>query len=527
MSTSQSTSMTGELSVTPSDSDEAYCVACNQSFSLDQIFCPKDGSKLIKLRSSPDQLVGRVFDQRYELRSVLGQGGMGTVYRAWQRSVDREVAVKVIHPKLATEREVAKRFLREARLASRLNQQNIVSVYDFGQTDDGILYLVMELLQGRSLAHDLAAGQPLPPRRITAIAAQVCDALEAAHRHGIIHRDLKPHNILVLDEPAGRDAIKILDFGLAKSLIQETSSLVTQSDALLGTPAYISPEQILGKPVDPRSDLYSLGCILYKMASGRPPFRGETMNAVLAMHLRTAPPPLPESVPPTLAAIIEHLMAKNPDDRPASAALVHAGLTSPTPSRISVSHEPTLPSPILLDRTIGYRRARRIAATAAIAIGIAAVAVAAIALRPKRRIELDAPAGSMSIVPANVRPGTPVEDTRIVRPPHSHGSAARPSAAGAIEIDAPVAATAPEAVRTPAEPTNPAATGAAAAKVASDEMTPHAASLPARPTTRPRPRSDATTERTKQPKPREVRAVPVDSGLPDLDLIPTARRTSP
>ena len=313
---------------TSCEGDEAYCAACNQSFGLDHMFCPNDGARLVKLKAQPDLLLGRVFDERYEVRAALGHGGMGTVYRGWQRSVDREVAIKVIHPKFASMRPVAKRFLREARLASRLSQPNIVNVYDFGQTEDGILYLVMELLRGRPLARDLETHRALPVRRIATLALQICDALGAAHGQGIIHRDLKPHNIVILDEPPGRDLLKILDFGLAKSLVQDTTSLVTQTDALLGTPLYMPPEQILGKPSDQRADLYSFGCILYQMVSGRPPFIGENINVVLGAHIRELPPPLPDGTPPPLAGLIQHLMRKIPDDRPASAAVVHDAVSA-------------------------------------------------------------------------------------------------------------------------------------------------------------------------------------------------------
>jgi serine/threonine-protein kinase len=340
---------------TQADADEAYCAACNQSFAIDHEFCPNDGAKLVKLKARADMLIGRVFDARYEIRAALGHGGMGTVYRGWQRSVDREVAIKVIHPKLAAERSVAKRFLREARLSSRLSQPNIVNVYDFGQSDDGILYLVMELLRGRTLSKELEAQQPLPLRRIKTIAAQICDALEAAHGQGIIHRDLKPGNVLILDEPPGRDLLKILDFGLAKSLIAEATSLVTQTDALLGTPLYMPPEQILGKPSDQRADLYSLGCMLYQMATGRPPFIGENINITLAAHVQNPAPPLPLSVPPSLSSTIVSLMMKNPDDRIATARLVHdalAGAAEP-PGRVPELRTDSRPSaaPMLVEST--------------------------------------------------------------------------------------------------------------------------------------------------------------------------------
>lgn len=307
---------------------EAYCAACNNSFSVDHEYCPNDGAKLVKLTARPDLLIGRVFDNRYEIRSALGHGGMGTVYRGWQRSVDREVAIKVIHPKLSNDLAVAKRFLREARLCSRLSQPNIVNVYDFGQSEDGILFLVMELLRGRTLSKDLETGKPLPLARIRTIGRQLCDALDAAHSQGIVHRDLKPGNIVILDEPPGRDLLKVLDFGLAKSLLAETTSLVTQTDALLGTPLYMAPEQVVGKPSDARADLYSLGCILYQMASGRPPFVGANINATLAAHVERAPDPLPLAIPPSIAATIARLMQKDADARFQSARLVHDALNT-------------------------------------------------------------------------------------------------------------------------------------------------------------------------------------------------------
>jgi len=307
-----------------SEGDEAYCAACNQSFTIDAVFCPNDGAKLVKLKAQVDTLIGRVFDNRYEIRAALGHGGMGTVYRGWQRSVDREVAIKVIHAKLATDRNVTKRFLREARLASRLSQPNIVNVYDFGQSeDDGTLYLVMELLRGKPLSKDLEGGRPLPMKRLKVIAKQICDALDAAHGQGIIHRDLKPGNVVILDEPPGRDLLKILDFGLAKSLVQENTSLVTKTDAILGTPLYMPPEQILGKPSDHTADLYSVGCILYQLAMGRPPFVGATINVVLAAHVQEPVPAFGDHVPDALAAVITGLMAKNPADRIQSARIVH------------------------------------------------------------------------------------------------------------------------------------------------------------------------------------------------------------
>jgi len=314
--------VSGDHGAHDSDGDlyaEAYCSSCNQSFAPEVERCPNDGVRLIKFAASRDPLIGRVLDGRFEVRDPLGRGGMGTVYRAIQLSVDREVAIKVVHPKLADDRQAAKRFLREARLASRLNQPSVVQVIDFGQTDDGVLYLVMELLRGRTLAKE-QAGQRLPLKRVLAIGAQLCDALEAAHVQGIVHRDLKPGNIVVLADPPGRDLLKVLDFGLAKSLIADTSSQVTNTDAILGTPLYMSPEQVQGKGSEPRSDLYALGCILYELLTGAPPFVDPSVNLILARHLSEPPPPLPAGVPPRLRALVSQLLAKDPAERPATAA---------------------------------------------------------------------------------------------------------------------------------------------------------------------------------------------------------------
>jgi serine/threonine-protein kinase len=309
-----------------SDGDEAFCSHCGKSYPLELDVCPIDGARLAKLKARPDSLLGRVFEGRYEVRMTLGQGGMGTVYRGWQLSVDREVAIKVIHPKLATDRTAVKRFLREARLSSRLSQPSIVNVYDFGQTDDGILYIVMELLRGHALSRELEAQQPMLLKRVVTIALQLCDALDAAHGQGIIHRDLKPGNIVILDEPPGRDLIKVLDFGLAKTLTTDTSTQVTNTNAILGTPLYMSPEQIECKPSDQRADLYALGCMLYQMVTGRPPFVGDSVSAVLAHHISDAADPLPIGVPPGLVSVITRLMEKDPNKRIAAAAAVRAAL---------------------------------------------------------------------------------------------------------------------------------------------------------------------------------------------------------
>jgi len=260
----------------------------------------------------PVDLVGRVFEGRYEVRAALGAGGMGAVYLGWQRSVDREVAIKVIDPKLASRRDGMKRFLREAKLSSRLSAPSIVSVYDFGQTEDGILYIVMELIRGRTLAHALEPGHRFGVARAIRIGLQLCDALETAHAAGIVHRD----------------TLKVLDFGLAKSLTDEAVSLITHAGAMIGTPLYMSPELIQGKPCDARTDIYSLGCMLHEMTSGVSPFAAPTVEHVLSNHIYEIAQPLPEDLPPPFAELVRRSIAKDPDERPANAAEVRAALLS-------------------------------------------------------------------------------------------------------------------------------------------------------------------------------------------------------
>jgi Protein kinase domain len=304
---------------------EAFCSSCGASFPIGTRVCPIDGTQLIGLDEEHDPLLGKLLDGRFEIRARLGEGGMGTVYRGFQLSVEREVAIKVIHPALAGDRVVVKRFLREARLASRLNQSNIVNIHDFGQSD-GVLYLAMEMLVGQSLDTAIARSQGLPLSRAITIAMQLCDALEVAHAQSIIHRDLKPGNIVILDEPAGRDSVKVLDFGLAKSLAHPSQSRVTSPDIILGTPLYMAPEQIQGKDSDARTDLYALGCILYELVSGAPPFSDDAVPMVLYRQLHDEPAALPSHLPLRLRTVIERLLAKHPDDRVQTAGAVRAEL---------------------------------------------------------------------------------------------------------------------------------------------------------------------------------------------------------
>ncbi len=268
----------------------------------------------------PDPLIGRtVADGRYEVLARLGTGGMGTVYRVRQHPLERMAVLKLIHREMASDATAVGRFEREMRVTAAIEHPHTVRVYDFGQID-GQPFLAMEYLAGRSLRQELDRGGALPAERVASIGVQVAKALGAAHRVGVVHRDLKPDNIMLVDGYGERDFVKVLDFGIARSLDQ-SAGFRTSAGAIIGTPAYMSPEQASTVPLDARSDLYSLGVVLYEMLSGAPPFVGESITALLFAHVSVAPPPLPARVsrPPALEAAIFRLLSKDPAMRPASA----------------------------------------------------------------------------------------------------------------------------------------------------------------------------------------------------------------
>ena len=306
---------------------ERYCPTCERSFA-GRDRCPEDDTVLVRLAAPTDRLVGSEIDARYTIQRRIGSGGMGAVYGAVQHSVGREVAIKVVNPSLVDDPFIIKRFLREAKLTSRLSHPNAVAVLDFGQTPDGLFYLVMELISGRTLSQVLKADGSFTPSRVVRIGSQILLALMGAHQLSIVHRDLKPSNVILLESAPGRDLVKVLDFGLAKSLSHETTmTSMTGSGALLGTPAYMPPEVATGGEADARGDLYSLGVILYQLASGRLPFVGDSVHDLLLKLARETAPPLESfGVPAPLARVIEKMMAKSPADRYPSAVLAQAAL---------------------------------------------------------------------------------------------------------------------------------------------------------------------------------------------------------
>ncbi|HVC70497.1 MAG TPA: Stk1 family PASTA domain-containing Ser/Thr kinase [Acidimicrobiales bacterium] len=253
----------------------------------------------------------RVLSGRYELSHLVARGGMAEVYRAHDRLLDRPVALKILFPELSVDRAFVERFRREAQAAANLSHPNIVPVFDWGE-DSGTYFIVMEFIDGRALSSILRGAGPMHPDRAAEIASDVAIALAYAHRHGVVHRDVKPGNVLITED----GIVKVTDFGIARAINTEES--LTQTGAVMGTATYFSPEQAEGMGVDARSDIYSLGVVLFEMVTGRPPFLGDTPVAVASKHVRENPPTPREinpSVPPDLEAIILKCLAKAPDYR--------------------------------------------------------------------------------------------------------------------------------------------------------------------------------------------------------------------
>jgi eukaryotic-like serine/threonine-protein kinase len=260
-------------------------------------------------------LGGRTLGGRYRVEGELGRGGMAKVYRGTDSVLGRPVAVKVLSPQYAQDANFVTRFRREAQAAARLNHPNLVQVYDTG-SDDGVHYIVMEYVEAKTLADYLTGGGRIMPERAVELAEAVCDALSVAHAQGVIHRDVKPANIMVT-----RDGhVKVTDFGIARVTTNET---VEQTAAVLGTASYLSPEQAQGGAIDQRSDLYSLGCVLYEMLTGQPPFTADSPVAVASKHVLEQPIPpskLNPDISPQLDAVAMRALAKNPDNRYQTAA---------------------------------------------------------------------------------------------------------------------------------------------------------------------------------------------------------------
>jgi serine/threonine protein kinase len=340
-----------------------FCSNCGLSFaSFNTPTERADAFGEDKTLSQPDPLIGHVLDSKYELVARLGEGGMGAVYRARRVLIGDEVAVKVLLRKFVADRDAVERFRREARAAAMLRHPNVVTIHDFGEArgDDAPAYIVMELVEGESLRDLLHSEGKLGTERAVALMRDICAGVGAAHRRHIWHRDLKPDNVIVLaaDEDRERETVKVVDFGIAKLRDLAGGPTLTQTGTVMGTPYYMSPEQCKGESLDARSDVYSLGAMLYEMLDGLPPFTAKTSTGVIAKHLTEDPRPLPKDagVPPALEAVVMRALAKEPEERQADASTFSRELQAalkppdvPPPARtieanVMPAPQPTQPS---------------------------------------------------------------------------------------------------------------------------------------------------------------------------------------
>src|SRR5947209_2769482 len=296
------------------------CPTCGRQYAETNTLCPLDGA-VLKRPGHEDQLIGQVLAGKYRIEEKLDEGGMGCVYRATHVLMEKTVAVKVLHPALAADDKIVARFTREAKAASRISHPHAINVTDFGESEKGVVYMVMEYLRGRTLKDIIRAGGPLPLARTVEIIRQVAGALDDAHAEGVVHRDLKSDNIMLEEVAGGGDWAKVLDFGIAKIQqdVDQTDPGLTAPNLIIGTPQYMSPEQCSqASHIDARSDIYSFGVILFEMLVGHVPFTGDSPTAIMMKHMQEPPPSILDErkdLPAAVGRVVARALAKPPEER--------------------------------------------------------------------------------------------------------------------------------------------------------------------------------------------------------------------
>ena len=325
---------------TNNSNENSFCLGCGAALAAVTENLPNQFQPSGKLSETPssssswfgdvaETLSGRTLDGKYQLEAKIGTGGVGAVYLATRLHIGDKVAVKVLRSDKSGDAQATERFRLEARMAAHLKHPNAVVIYDYGVTADGLRYLVMEFVEGRTLRQLIAHQGALPVSFVAEINAQICAALDEAHRQGLIHRDIKPDNIIVQETTAGL-RVKVLDFGIAK-LSSLGASNLTQTGTIVGTPRYMSPEQCMSEQLDGRSDIYSLGIVLYEMLCGIVPFNAPSSTAIAVQQVTQPPPPLRQinpNVPPEVEAVILRTLEKKREARPPTAADLAKGLTA-------------------------------------------------------------------------------------------------------------------------------------------------------------------------------------------------------
>jgi eukaryotic-like serine/threonine-protein kinase len=342
------------------------CPQCGTEYELDQRFCPKDGSTLKTQGGQTGDLVGSIIADRYNVLKKLGEGGMGTVYLAEHVKMGRKSALKVMNPGMVHDADAISRFNREAANASRINHANVAAVYDFGETSEGLIYLAMEFVEGPALTKIIEELGALPPVRAAEITRQAAEALAVAHDMGIVHRDLKPDNIMIAKNRDGSDCVKVVDFGIAKAAADDKQK-VTKTGLVVGTPEYMSPEQLAGDKLDGRSDTYSLALVAFAMFTGKLPFPAETVQESMILRLTDQPKRLHEMKgdiqwPPAVQQVMDKALERDAAARYQSAAefgrslhkavmsMPEAALTNAFTSVMGRMSTPKAPAPVVPGR---------------------------------------------------------------------------------------------------------------------------------------------------------------------------------
>ncbi|HSQ65365.1 MAG TPA: serine/threonine-protein kinase, partial [Polyangiaceae bacterium] len=399
---------------------------------MDALFCPNDGSPLSLAPAGdggmatvvPDPYLGRELSGHIEIRQLVGVGAMGRVYRAFQRGIDRDVAVKILHRELSANQQLVARFHREAKVASRLLHPNVVGVHLVGQLPDGSMYIVMEYLDGLSLQSALAAaGGAFDLPRALHVALQLCDATGEAHATGVVHRDLKPENVMLVRRGADPDFVKVLDFGIAR-LNWGEQSMATAAGLIFGTARYISPEGAQGEAVGPPGDVYATATLVYQMLAGRTPFEGEQAVALLVQQIHDSPPPLrsivrASYVPEPIAEVVmrnlsKDPLAREPDGRALGRALMDAAKLAGLSAEDFVSR-PLLQSVRPAVQLPAMQRTSRMQ------------------LEPEAREALKSPVPATSPIPPGVSPVTAPMPAQPARPPAPPTPTPPPAAAATPE----------------------------------------------------------------------------------------------
>ena len=313
--------MTVTVESQPSGPKVKKCPACNEEYQdTNLVVCPKDRTML--LTPQKDELIGQILNDRYKVVEEVGRGGMSAVYKGIHELMDRTVAIKVLLPQLVSDQISIKRFQQEAQAASHLQHPNVITVYDYGFVASGQPYLVMDFLEGESLSDIIRRDKQVPVKRMIPIFMQACEALEHAHQKGVIHRDLKSSNIMLIDFEGKKDFVKVVDFGIAKLMPSsgKQSQNLTQTGEVFGSPIYMSPEQCMAQSLDARSDIYSMGAMMYESLTGQPPLMGNSIIDTMQMHMSTPPKPFRESrpdldIPEALERVVLKALAKKPEQR--------------------------------------------------------------------------------------------------------------------------------------------------------------------------------------------------------------------